>query len=406
MNTLAVPKNKITAARTLVSIKADASGKVPERVELVRAGRWGADSWKGELEITIQDLEEMRDNLNSGMGLPVQGAEGAPIDYKHEDWAKAAGWMKEFAVENAALWCTKVEWTPAGAQAIRDGEYKFISPSFYPACRGTWYDPEDSSVSARNVLVGAGLTNIPFFKGLSGLKAAQSDGSAKNNMLYINADIKGDSMDLATIRQKAPADVTEDEKNHLKEHQSELTADEQVAFGLVEKPAEPATPAAPATPATPPVNDSEVQAAAQLQADIRSGKKVVVDAAEYGSLKASVEANSKAIEGYEREKVEASVKAHAARGAIKSDSIGDWTNKIMADRSLEAMLTTLPDNKILAAELGKSGDEVSPIVQLNDKINEAVKASEGKIDYATAASNVRRENPELAKAYDEEIKRK
>ncbi|MBD8890157.1 phage protease [Roseibium litorale] len=61
------------------------------------------------------------------------------IDYDHQilsaapagGTARAAGWVKAFEVREDGIW-GKVEWTAAARQAIKAGEYRYLSPLFYP----------------------------------------------------------------------------------------------------------------------------------------------------------------------------------------------------------------------------------------------------------------------------------
>lgn len=401
MNTLeALKTQKISATRTMNAIIADSSKQLPSRIQLIKAGVW-IDSVKGSLDITVADLHEFKLNFDNGVGLPGGGTVGLPVDFSHEDWKGAAFWVKALEVEGDILWASQVEYTTKGKEALESGEYKCISPSFYPACLGQWYDPEDPTITARNVLVGAGLTNIPFFKGLTPIMASNSSGDDKNrNVIYINADTKGDIMDLTVIRAKNVADVTTEEKTFLEENKANLTADELVAFNIDQTPAEPVVPAAPVAEE----QTEEIKEAVEVQASIKKGENVLVNAAAYNKLEAQVEASAKIIAGYERKAVEASVDAHIARGAIKADQKKEWADKLEADRSLETLLTTLPSNQVLADEIGRSGGEAKTATQeISDKVAEVMKA-DATLDVARATSQVRASNKDLAARYDEEIK--
>jgi phage I-like protein len=54
-----------------------------------------------------------------------------------------------------------VDWTPSAAKAIREGEYKYVSPEFVALKR------DDAGVITQQPkLIAAGLTNRPFLKTL------------------------------------------------------------------------------------------------------------------------------------------------------------------------------------------------------------------------------------------------
>jgi len=407
-------KAERNVARRMNQIIADSNNSIPTRIEVLRAGSWPADSSKGLLAITVADLDEMKHNFDAGVAQPSAGF-GLPIDFGHADYQEAAGWMKTLTVEGDVLYAD-VEWTAKGLEALQGGMYKMFSPSFYPSCLGTWYDYEDPSISARNVLSGGGLTNIPFFKGLTPITASRHDQGESKNVIYVSADInKGEEnhMDVTTILEKDPTTVSTEEKAFLSENRNKLTGDQIEAFGLTEVPAPvaPVVPAAdaPATPApaTPVViTDQDAQA---IQASIKSGATVLVEAATFNSMKSQIEATAATVKRYEREKIEASVNEAIKRGAVKSDQLKDWADKIEADRSIEALLTTLPSNLVLASELGsdKGASETSATDQLEVKIQAAIKASieAGKpLAYGQALTQVIASNTDLAVERNKEFK--
>lgn len=403
--------NKLTAVRRVVSIKADASGNMPQEIELVPAGQW-PNSWKGNLEITIADLYEMKANFDAGMGLPGGGLAGAPIDYSHEDWEKAAAWIKSVEVRADKLVTTSIEWTKRATESIKDGEWKFISPSFYPACMGMWCDPEDPTKTARNVLMGAGLTNIPFFKGLAGIKASQSIDASdeKGDTIYISNQIKGDvSMNLSELRVKPKTDLSEAELAFLKENRSELTAEEEALFGFeaVTIVTEPVVEVVPpvvepvVAPVVEPVVITETPEA--IQASIKAGSHKLMAVADIEALQASIRDNKAIIDTYREKEIKASVESHAARGAIKADQVETWTKKIIADQSIAELLTTIPDNVVLASEIGDSSNTAvkAAAAEITEKAKKLM-ASNSSLDLGSAISQVRKSEPELANRYDEE----
>lgn len=386
-----------TPIRTRQMITADASSEVPNRIEVIKAGVWPASSVKGPLEITVNDLFEFKKNFDAGIGLP-KGLNKLPIDYSHESWSKAAGWMTSLEVVGDTLFAD-VTWTPAGKQALLDEEFKCFSPSFWPGCLGMWQDPEDADITARNVLVGAGLTNIPFFKDLQSITAStSSDNGGKNtNVIYIQADNKKElPMSLDEIRVKEASAINADERTFLEEHKEELSADEQTKFGLTTASAEDANKN----------NKQEGHVAdpeqAAIMADIQSGKKLVVEASTFNKMQED-------IDGMKREKIEASVKTHIARGAIKADQLETWTTRILADSSLADDLAALPDNPALAGETGSSsaGQNVTTDAQqeLHTAVTEKIQAAADQnkqLSYSAARKEVLASNKELADRVKEE----
>lgn len=216
-------------------------------------------------------------------------------------------------------------------------------------------------------------------------------------------------MELANLRTKKKEELSTEETAFLAEHKTELTAEEQINLGLTEAPA-PVTPTQVVEQATEepaPVVDAELAA---LTADIKSGKKVLVEKAEYDGLKASAQKSESKLAEMEKKEIEGRVDAHIARGAIKADMKEKYAGLIQADASNEELLTSLPDNPLLASEVGAAGDAgVTALEQLRGKANEILKASTeagAQSDIGKAMSQARKENPDLAKEADAEMQGK
>src|SRR4051794_24860321 len=86
-----------------------------------RNGRW-------LFTITREDLETYARSLRERPGL-------VPVDYDHAAGSTvAAGWFTGQAevrdTDRGPILVAEVEWTPQGAQDVRDGRYRRISPEF------------------------------------------------------------------------------------------------------------------------------------------------------------------------------------------------------------------------------------------------------------------------------------
>jgi polyhydroxyalkanoate synthesis regulator phasin len=377
-------------------IKADSSGEIPTKIMLVQVGDW-PDSVKGNLTITAADLHQMKMNFDSGIARPGQGL-GLPIDFSHNEWQQAAGWINELEVDGDTLYSVNTEWSDAGRDAILGKMFKCISPSFYPAGRGGWQDPEDLSVSVDNVLVGAGLTNIPFFKGLSAVKASVlSETDTGDRIIYINKSVNAKEekpvMVLEDIRVKEQADLTSEEEKFLADNKAQLTADEKAKFGIKDE--------AVVTASTISAED------AKIIADYKAGKiKPVAEGASIveASRIASLEATAVK---YETEKAETIVADHIKRGAIKADQAGRWTSRLLASTGearteLESDLAALPTNEMLGQELGNGADVKTnadarvEIAEMAGKLVADAKTAGKELSYSEAQAQVLASNPDLA----------
>lgn len=400
MNTLEVKDTNIErVARTNHVIMADQDGNLPTSIEVLRCGMW-ITPWHGDFIIKPEDLLEYVENFNKGIGLVSAGI-GAPIDFSHNNHLEAAGWMKSLRAEGDVLFAD-VEWSMSGKDALLGGLYKCFSPEFYPRGRGGWENPEEAGHYVENVLVGGGLTNKPLFSGLAPVMAsatATGDGEGNKNVIYIKASERENPMDLNALRAKDANALTDEEKDFLVEHKAELNTDELTKFGLqVEAPAqnnEGDGANGDENKAQEPVSVEDKELAG-VMASIKSGEMKVIKASEYNELKAGVDM-------YKREKAEQAVKAHIARGAIKADQFEETVGRYLSDSTFGAFLDTLPENKIMANEIGKdngSAEAKSVTERISEKVQEAIKADQ-KLDIAKATSLVLASDPALAKEYEE-----
>jgi len=120
----------------------------------------------GRFSITSEMLREMAANFNDGR-WPIPPT-SLIADYEHgsaiadgPETGKAAGTVKklELRESDSELWAL-VEWTPAATQAIRDREYRCISPEFHRA----FTTPTGDKIGC--ALLAIAITNRPFLQGM------------------------------------------------------------------------------------------------------------------------------------------------------------------------------------------------------------------------------------------------
>ena len=337
----------IKGFHNLVKISADAEGNAPKTIELLRTGKWNTP-WHGDFEITREDIQQFVLNAANGIGL-VEADPKIPLNYGHASYDKAAGWIPTvYASEDGEALLGDPEWTPAAVQAIKDGEWKYISPEFNPSSY-PWEDPEEEFHFVKNVITGAALTNIPLFKKLKPIQASRLPNSkVKADATGTSDNNKGDNMTLEEIRAKEVAELNDEQKAFLAEHKAELSDEELEKYGLkeAEKPAgdeeEKPEPKQVEASAIKGITAEELQ---QLRADAAAGR----------------EAQQKLAEKEARDFVAASV----ASGRIKSDQQESTVKMLLASKGeqrtqMEAFINGLPENKLITASeqgSGKGGDE-------------------------------------------------
>jgi Mu-like prophage I protein len=168
------------------AIKLDANGQLPTRFPLFVTGDW-KNSVKGDFKVSLDHLKQMKSNFDNGVGFPTEDAStGLAIDFAHEYADKSAAWIKGLELQidpedstKGTLFANPVEWTDAGAKAVQSGEFKCVSPmgSFgeKDGKPSLWSNPTNLKEKIANVLEGAGLTNIPFLRGMAPIRADKLD---------------------------------------------------------------------------------------------------------------------------------------------------------------------------------------------------------------------------------------
>lgn len=109
----------------------------------------------GAHEITADNVRQMYDNF-------MRSAKSAIlIDYEHRSlWGdtRAAGWSGAVDVRADGLYFKKPDWTPAAAEMIKNGEYRFFSPVYMLSAS----DLAGRQIGAKFISVG--ITNMPVFE--------------------------------------------------------------------------------------------------------------------------------------------------------------------------------------------------------------------------------------------------
>ncbi len=139
-----------TARAVAINFELPADGTVPEWIQLFPAGVMikGRDgrSW------TLDRPQEILDAFSAERkDLPIDWEHASELKAVNGDEAPAAGWMKQFELRNGGELWARVEWTPKGAEQVRNKEYRYLSPVFI-------YEKATRRIVR---VTSAGLTNQP-----------------------------------------------------------------------------------------------------------------------------------------------------------------------------------------------------------------------------------------------------
>jgi len=129
------------------------SENLPSVIELAQVVT-GFHARYGEVKLTKGDLKSFKDNFEKkSYGIDIS------IDFDHET-REAAGWVKEvFLSEDGTKLYGVVKWTPKGALALNDREFRYFSPEF----NLNFIHPH-TGINHGPTLFGGGLVNRPFLK--------------------------------------------------------------------------------------------------------------------------------------------------------------------------------------------------------------------------------------------------
>jgi hypothetical protein len=141
---------------TLADLPDLAGGKKPtSTIVVARLDDKLRDPRYGSFKITQSDVNGWQRNLTDTFGGRVA------IDADHSSdrggGTRAMGWITGIG-QDGKLVTADVEWTPRGAKAIRNGDYRHISPTFVAD-----YGDEHGEKHGR-ALIGAALTNRPVLR--------------------------------------------------------------------------------------------------------------------------------------------------------------------------------------------------------------------------------------------------
>ena len=109
-------------------------GKIPCRIQILPAGKEivGVDGrrWKNSDPLSLCTKMNASDRVTVKNGCVIDENHSTDLSAPHGGEAPAFGWFKNFTAEtDGSIWAD-VEWNSRGEQAIRNKEYRYISPVF------------------------------------------------------------------------------------------------------------------------------------------------------------------------------------------------------------------------------------------------------------------------------------
>ncbi len=117
---------------------------------------------------TLDFRESFFDHIKQNFDGKTRGID-VQIDYDHEA-GKSAGWVKSLDVRPGDGMYAEIAWTPSGRDAVKAGEWKYVSPEY-----GPHYDEKTGKVTPK-VLAAVSLTNRPHLKVLPAVQLSEERG--------------------------------------------------------------------------------------------------------------------------------------------------------------------------------------------------------------------------------------
>lgn len=429
---------KQTKFRRLVRLEASEDGSAPKEIQILMPGVWDTP-YQGAFAVTLEDISEAVMNFDAGVrkGVPVNVEHGTDIVYG----GKAVGWISRLIDRGMeGLWAV-IDWTQEGIDLITSGAYAFVSPEydFY------FWDPETGR-EYENVLTGCAVTNKPLFKDLRAIMASDSHGRHDvANVLYVTA--KEETMNVQELLTKDPAALTEDERQYLQAHLSEVSAENRIKFSLtapVVTPAEPVvetpvvetpvanvteettkteetvveTPAEPVvTPVeTPVVNVTEETPAAETAASVNASEETVtIKASELAEMR-----SAQTLLAAEQQKVRRIEATDKVKSYLFNEKGGKFVPALEGElvdfyltlsptqvKAFDGIVSKMPESKLFApmgveTPAGAEDETGSATDRFVALATAAVKASEGTLSIDRAMENLQTEKPEAYDAYIKE----
>ncbi|MCK5017209.1 MAG: hypothetical protein KAS32_09060 [Candidatus Peribacteraceae bacterium] len=200
-------ENKINFLSELILAEEDGKVKIPKKIQVLKAGTFN-HPWMGKFKITPEQLKEMEKNFNNR----VRKIDLA-VDLGHNNGEDAAGWFKSVELKNNGkqLWA-EIDWTDLGEEKISTKRYRYLSAEYH-----TEYEDNETGKLFGHVLLGAGLTNRPFLKGMKATSKLSEEKVMEKKILELEGSVKTLGDEKVTL-QDTIKKLSEEKENLTKEN--------------------------------------------------------------------------------------------------------------------------------------------------------------------------------------------
>jgi len=152
--------------------------EMTQDIQILRTGSWDHPVY-GTFSISDADLDQFVYNFKTN----ARGIDLC-VDINHETEHRAIGWFRDVYRAGDKLFAT-IEWTGEGKELVNSKQYKYFSPELHFS-----YQDERTGEIYQNLLIGGGVTNRPFFKGMKALTMSEQSETTENNLYFYDTTMQ------------------------------------------------------------------------------------------------------------------------------------------------------------------------------------------------------------------------
>ena len=185
--------------------------------QLFPIGEWSHPDGKVRIDYPrAQHFAEQFNQRKAGQRLPVFYIHSAQSNVANPQYGKAAGWFADMRADETQGVLIDIEFTEAGAEAVRKGEYKYLSAEYFDKVQLPHH-----KTPQQDVIMGAALVNRPHLKGMNPIL---NEETGHQFISVAESTNEGGPMDpvLVQLAELAGVELSEDDEQLTDEQRSAI----------------------------------------------------------------------------------------------------------------------------------------------------------------------------------------
>jgi len=357
-------------------------------LQLMPLGEWSHPS--GKISMTIERARSFAEGFQkhlAGQRLPILYIHSSKENVSNPLWGKAAGWIINMRADDVRGLLIDVDFTKAGAEAVRNKEYSYLSAEYFDRVQLPHHKR-----SYKDVMIGAALVNRPHLKGMDPILNAET---GHQFFFEVQADEGGGPMDpiLLQLAKAAGIELTEDATELTDEQRSSFNTfltDQTAAVADAEKALKE--------------NVALKQRVTELEDPTQSKARSLEEAGfgEEAKLLAELAAE-RTLQQFGGMLPGGHVYTKTVKAKLKEFAEGHDLLHLREAFELVVSGKGMVDTRELGSSGGNDGEETDPGAELNKLA--AARAKDDKITLAEAQDLIIEEKPELYEAHERLMRR-